>query len=277
MNASSLEMDTGAIASGAGPLSPLPGHVEVAGVPVFNGAADDVLRLCHERIAAGIGTRIATANLDFLAIARRDTRLKEHLNSSHLVLADGKPVAMLARVAGATQTARVAGVDLVGNLLSGHALPRLRVALYGATEPASRAAADAFAAYDRVHVAARVVPPFRPLTPEEEREERARIREAEPHLVLVALGCPRQEQVISRYFDEAPTATWIGVGGTLDFFAGSRKRAPRWVQDAGGEWLVRLAQEPRRLWRRYLLRDVPALAAVAPPVCGAAVRRRFRS
>ncbi|MDZ7726965.1 MAG: WecB/TagA/CpsF family glycosyltransferase [Dehalococcoidia bacterium] len=277
MNAPSLATEISGVSPGNGPMLPLPGHVDVAGVPVFDAAAEHVLSLCHERIAAGVGTRIATANLDFLAIARRDATLKEHLRSSHLVLADGKPVAVLARVAGAAKTVRVAGVDLVGSLLARHPLPTLRVALYGATEHVSLAAADTFAAYDRVEVVARVVPPFRPLAPDEELEERARIREAEPHLVLVALGCPRQEQLIARYFDEAPGATWIGVGGTLDFFAGSRKRAPRWVQDAGGEWIVRLAQEPRRLWRRYLLRDVPALAAVAPPVCGAAVRRRFRS
>jgi hypothetical protein len=77
--------------------------------------------------------------------------------------------------------------------------------------------------------------------------------------VLVALGCPAQERRIQEYYHAAPGAIWIGVGGTLDFFGGRRRRAPGWVQALGLEWLFRLGQEPRRLWRRYLLRDLPAL------------------
>lgn len=254
----------------------LPGHVIVGNVPIFDASPESVLELCRRRIQTETGTRIATANLDFVAIARRDETLCQHLHRSHLVIADGKPVAALARLAGAARTVRVAGVDLVHQLLHNHELPELRVAMYGASEHASLAAETAFASYPRVSVVERIVPPFRALTVAEEELERQRLREAAPHLVLVALGCPRQEGLISAYFEEVPSATWIGVGGTFDFFAGTRKRAPRWVQDSGCEWLVRLAQEPRRLWRRYVLRDIPTLAMVAPAAGGAALRRRLR-
>ncbi len=78
------------------------------------------------------------------------------------------------------------------------------------------------------------------------------------------MGCPKQERLIARYFDAAPAAVWIGVGGTLDFYAGRTRRAPRWMQAIGLEWVMRLAQEPRRLWRRYLLHDIPTLVRVTP-------------
>src|SRR5690606_29054243 len=115
------------------------------------------------------------------------------------------------------------------------------------------------ARFPAARIVLRLTPPFRPLVPEEVTAERDAIAHARPDLVLVALGCPRQERLIAEYHDAAPGAVWIGVGGTLDFLAGQRWRAPALVQRGGMEWLVRLAQEPRRLWRRYLLRDLPAL------------------
>ncbi len=214
-----------------------------------------------EAITSGRGARIATANLDFVALARRDATLREDLANSTLVVADGKPIVWLARIAGARRIGRVNGVDLATELLRrGEALGGMRVALYGSTPDISR---DAAAWIERTFVGVRIVaqltPPFRELSEQESLAERARLTAAAPDLVLVALGCPRQERLIARYFDAAPGAVWIGIGGTLDFFAGRRWRAPRFVQAAGLEWAFRLMQEPRRLWRRYLLRDLPTL------------------
>ena len=91
-------------------------------------------------------------------------------------------------------------------------------------------------------------------------------------LVLLALELPlaffysqrEQERFIAEHFNAIPGAVWVGVGGTFDFYAGKRVRAPRFFQATGLEWAVRLVQEPRRLWRRYLVNDIPALMAVAP-------------
>jgi N-acetylglucosaminyldiphosphoundecaprenol N-acetyl-beta-D-mannosaminyltransferase len=118
-----------------------------------------------------------------------------------------------------------------------------------------------------------VCPPFRPQTQRELEADAGRIGAAGPDLVLVALGCPRQERFIAQHFVAAPRAVWIGVGGTFDFYAGKRRRAPRVLQAVGAEWLARLAQEPRRLWRRYLVHDLPGLIGTAP----ALIRRRRRA
>ena len=236
---------------------------------------DDAARLCVDWIAERRGGRIATANLDFLAVARRDGSLKRLLAGCHLVVADGVPVMWLARLVGATRVARIGGADLVTEVLDrGNRRGALHVALYGSTDSVARdAQREIERRFPNVRVVSIINPPFREQTPEEEARDCESIRAASPGLVLVALGCPKQERLIERYFHAAPGAVWIGVGGTLDFLAGRRRRAPGFLQQAGLEWAVRLMQEPRRLWRRYLLRDLPVLIAVAPSCVLTALRR----
>jgi N-acetylglucosaminyldiphosphoundecaprenol N-acetyl-beta-D-mannosaminyltransferase len=240
-------------------------HVPVGPIAVFDGGPEHVRAICMESIRAAHGLRVATANLDFLALAQRHAPLRADLEASHLVVADGAPVVWLGRLGGARRMRRVAGVDLVEALLQDGAAHRVRVALYGSSDETSREAAKQIEQrYPGIDVVCRMCPPFRALSAEERQAERAILREASPELVLVALGCPRQERLIAEYFEAAPQAVWIGIGGTLDFFAGQRRRAPGMVQGAGLEWLVRLGQEPGRLWRRYLLRDLPTLISLLP-------------
>lgn len=248
-----------------------PPHVRVGPVSIFNGDIEAAARFCVDRIRSGAGARVATANLDFLAQARGDATLRADLSDSTLVVADGAPVAWLGRMVGGGRTRRVPGVDLVAEICrlgterrDGSVTP-LRVALYGAEpEVAAEASAALTRAYPGTAVVLSISPPFRALSAEEEAEERARVAAARPELVLVALGCPKQERLIARYFQEAPQAVWIGVGGTFDFLAQRKRRAPRALQRAGLEWAFRLAQEPGRLWRRYVVRDLPALIALTP-------------
>lgn len=254
-----------------------PRHVTVGPLRIFDGGPGEALAYCREAVRGGQGARIATANLDFLALAQRDASLCGYLDASHLIVADGAPVAWLARLAGANSVARVAGVDLAQTLLAEDHGGPLRVALYGSTEEISKRAAERIERECGVSIVCRICPPFRELAEEERDRERALLREAEPQLVLVALGCPRQERLIAEYFECAPKAVWIGIGGTLDFFVGQRKRAPKLMQRVGLEWTVRLAQEPRRLWRRYLLRDIPALVRVAPGCLAGRQRRALAS
>jgi N-acetylglucosaminyldiphosphoundecaprenol N-acetyl-beta-D-mannosaminyltransferase len=254
---------------------PRAGHVTVGPLSVLNGDLATAADLCLAAIVSGAGARIATANLDFVAKARSNTEFARDLADSSTVVADGAPVAWLARMAGARNTRRVTGVDLVGAIMArAEALPALRVVLYGSRpEIAGRAARDFEAKYPGVTVAAVICPPFgRTQTVADFEADLQTIRGGQPHLVLVALGCPRQERFIAQHSSVAPRAVWIGVGGTLDFYAGERKRAPGLMRVTGTEWLMRLVQEPRRLWRRYLVDDLPALAAVTPGV----LNRRLR-
>jgi N-acetylglucosaminyldiphosphoundecaprenol N-acetyl-beta-D-mannosaminyltransferase len=218
----------------------------------------------------GAGGRVATANLDFLALARRSPELKANLRASTMVVADGTPVAWLARLTGSAATRRIAGVDLVEGLC--RTKPGLRVAMYGSSPEIASPAALHLRNTLGANVVSQVCPPFRPLTGNELAEHLREISQSEPDLILVALGCPAQERFISASFHQRPQAVWIGVGGTFDFFSGRRARAPRLVQAIGLEWMMRFAQEPRRLGARYFFRDLPALAKIAP----GCLARRFR-
>jgi len=88
------------------------------------------------------------------------------------------------------------------------------------------------------------------------------IRQARPDLLLMALGCPKQEKWIARYSRQLGVPVSIGIGASLDFVVGARRRAPRWMQKVGLEWLWRLAHEPRRLWKRYFLADLPFFLSI---------------
>jgi N-acetylglucosaminyldiphosphoundecaprenol N-acetyl-beta-D-mannosaminyltransferase len=244
----------------------------VGRVPVFAGPAGAAIEECLSRIATDRGGRVATANLDFLAIARGDREALALLESCDLVVADGAPVAWLARFVARTRVERLAGVDLTLEILRA-AAPGLRVAMYGGEESISAAAA---AELQRRHPGTQIVlrhcPPYRALSAPEIEEDLRAIREARPDLVLVALGFPRQERLIAEYQRSAPNALWIGIGGTFDFIAGKRVRAPGPLQALGMEWLVRLAQEPGRLWKRYLLRDLPEAGLAACEALAARLR-----
>ena len=140
-------------------------HVTIGAIPIFDGGLDDAVALCLARVRAGLTTRVATANLDFFYVSRRDAQLRSDLQSAHLVVADGMPVTWLAKLAGATRTSRVAGVDFVLELCKiGGQTGGLRLAMYGSTEAIAHAAA---AHIERmcpgVTITAVICPPFRQL------------------------------------------------------------------------------------------------------------------
>jgi N-acetylglucosaminyldiphosphoundecaprenol N-acetyl-beta-D-mannosaminyltransferase len=239
--------------------------VTVSGLPVFAGTATEGIELCIRTARSRRGARVATVNLDFLAIARKDRAVHALLRQSEVVVADGMPVVWLGRLAGARRIQRLAGADLVREFFVTRQQAPLRVAIYGSTpEISARAVAYLHAVGDGARVILVANPPFRALTNEEKQSDLELLLAADPDVVLVALGCPVQERLIAEWADQLPEAMWVGIGGTLDFYAGARVRAPRAMQRAGLEWLVRMAQEPRRLGRRYLLRDIPALLAITP-------------
>jgi len=255
------------------PTSP---HVIVGALPIFDGTSDEVLDFCLNAIRSGTGARVATANMDFLAQARTNEELFDDLWKSSIVVADGAPVVALARLAGASRIERTTGVDLALAICrEGARTEPLRVVMYG-SDPATaaRAATTLRDTAPGVQIVLTLNPPFRALSPGELAAEREAIAAAAPHVVMVALGCPKQERLIRDYYSTAPQAVWIGIGGAFDFFAGTRRRAAPVLQRLGLEWASRLIQDPRRLAHRYLLRDLPVLPAVVVEAIVTRVRTR---
>lgn len=248
-------------------------EVMIDGIRLHAGRRAEVLAECLDRVRTGRGGRVATANLDFLALARRDEQLRLDLNAASMVTIDGAPVGWLAKLARAGSAERYAGVDLVRDLCnSSTAEYELRVAVIGSVpEVADPAIAFLERLSPQTAFVTKIHPPFRDLSRHEVECYQQEIADARPNLVFVAMGCPKQERLIAEWSAIAPQALWIGIGGSLDFFAGKKRRAPRWAQRFGMEWCFRMAQDPGRLASRYLLRDLPALALIAPGV----LRTRF--
>jgi N-acetylglucosaminyldiphosphoundecaprenol N-acetyl-beta-D-mannosaminyltransferase len=209
---------------------------------------------------------VVTPNVDFLVQARRDTELHRILAGADLVLCDGKPLVWAAQWLGGALPCRVAGSDLVPVLLQRAAERGWRIFLLGGSEEAAEAAARRIAAaHPTLPAVAHYSPPHAPLDQMNHAEIARRVQAAQPDLMLVCFGCPKQEKWMARHCPSLGVPVMIGAGGTVDFLAGRLKRAPVWMRRTGTEWLYRLSQEPRRLFKRYaddLLHFLPPLLAI---------------
>jgi N-acetylglucosaminyldiphosphoundecaprenol N-acetyl-beta-D-mannosaminyltransferase len=211
-------------------------------------------------VQARIPRQIVTVNLDFLAIARRHSIFRQVLQTADLSLADGQPIVWLSRRGPTPLPERVTGVDLLGSSCQLAAERGYRPFLLGAAPGVAEAAATVLEQrFPGLRVAGVHCPPFGDESAREARAAVSAVRRARPDLLFVALGAPRQDLWIREHLNELEVPVCMGVGGAFNFVAGMLPRAPRWMQRAGMEWLFRLGQEPGRLWRRYLLNDLPLM------------------
>ncbi len=189
-----------------------------------------------------------------LALAVRDIEYRQVLNSGDLNLADGHYVAMVGRWRGqADLTGRVYGPDLMLNTMDRGREIGLRHYLYGTTPETVQRLADTLAErYPGITIVGVEAPPFRKLRAHEELELAERISAARPDILWVGVGTPRQDRFVADHTRRL-ACTVVPVGAAFDFNSGTKKSAPDFVKRAGLEWLYRFAQEPRRLWRRYLI------------------------
>lgn len=196
---------------------------------------------------------VCLTNVHAVVTAGGDPALAAALEDADLVLPDGAPVAWSLRRAGCAGQVRVAGPDLMWALCIAAAERGVGVYLYGAApDTLARLRCVLGVALPALRIVGSHSPPFRPATEEEIARDVAHINASGAGLVFVGLGCPRQEIWMAAQRGHVQ-GVLLGVGAAFDFHAGVRRRAPRWMQRAGLEWLHRLASEPRRLWRRYLV------------------------
>ncbi|MCP5520290.1 MAG: WecB/TagA/CpsF family glycosyltransferase [Verrucomicrobiales bacterium] len=232
--------------------SPYRPPIAILGVPFDNVTTADTLRLIGEMIATRKPHYLVTANVDFVVQAQSDLELRRILHDAHLVVADGMPLVWASRWLGNPLLERVTGSGMTPLLLAEAERRGWRVFLLGGTE---RSVAQAAAATQQRHPGLELVgaysPPFKPLLEMDHNDILQRLREARPDILLVAFGCPKQEKWLNMHYRDAGVPVGIGVGATIDFLAGTVRRAPVWMQRSGLEWVFRLAQEPKRLFRRY--------------------------
>ena len=172
-----------------------------------------------------------------------------------MVTPDGMPLVWLLRALGVREASRVYGPTLTLHVCEAAAAAGVPVGFYGGT-PESLREFEAGLARRFPGLQRRVphAPPFRELTPEEDARVVERILASGARILFVGLGCPKQERWMAAHKDRLPLVQ-IGVGAAFDFHSGRVRQAPAWIQNLGMEWAFRLAMEPRRLWRRYLVNN----------------------
>lgn len=185
--------------------------------------------------------------------AHWDEQFADLVNKADLLTPDGMPLAKAMKLLYGIQQDRVAGMDLLPDLLKEAEKQDLSVFFYGGTqEMLDRTKEFVATNYPLLEKHHYLSPPFRPLTEEEEQDVVTRINDSGVNLVFVALGCPKQEKWMAAMKGKI-NACMIGIGGALPVMIGMQKRAPQWMQKMSLEWLYRLAQEPRRLFKRYFI------------------------
>ena len=243
----------------------LPEKQPVAGVGISRTSYAEVVALCrswsasrrspswHARLPQS-ARYICVTSVHGVILAQDDPEVAEILNEADIVTPDGMPLVWAVRSFGWPQQQRVYGPTLMLELCRAAAETGQRIFLYGGRDDTLPLLTERLLEkFPALCVAGSYSPPFRPLTQEEDDRVQQVIRQADPDIVFVGISTPKQEKWMYAHRDCFPGITMIGVGAAFDFHAGRTRQAPAWMQGNGLEWLFRLAVEPARLWRRYLL------------------------
>jgi N-acetylglucosaminyldiphosphoundecaprenol N-acetyl-beta-D-mannosaminyltransferase len=232
----------------------------------------EVLDHVFARLAARRGGWIVTVNLDFLRRHHLDAQARALYDAADLRVADGMPVCWAARLQGDHLPERIAGASLVPLLAERAAAEGRSLYLLGGDPEVNEKAAEVMVErWPGLRVCGRTSPQISdPPTQEQIAKITQTLSRSRPDILLVGMGSPKQERVIQALRPTLPATWMIGVGNSFSFVAGNVRRAPLWMQQTGLEWLHRLAQEPRRLARRYLVDDLPVALQL---FCHSALRR----
>jgi len=250
----------------SGRVAPLGIHrerrrVDLGGVLIDRLDHGSAVERIRDFLRSGRSNQIVTVNLDFVAIALRDAGFRETLNAAELAVADGMPLVWLSRLRGERIPQRLTGVELVDECCRLAVDTGGGIFLLGAAPGVAVIAADRLRErFPGLRIAGVYAPPFGPLSDDENERILHQVGTARPDFLFVALGAPQQDVWIRANRHRLDVPVSMGIGCVLDLHAGQVARAPVWMQRSGLEWLFRLLQEPNRLWRRYIVDDLPVLA-----------------
>jgi N-acetylglucosaminyldiphosphoundecaprenol N-acetyl-beta-D-mannosaminyltransferase len=241
----------------------------VLGVEYFVGdlrsAADVVLARARERR----GGYSCLCGAHGIVTAQHSRSMMDSLHDSWMNFPDGAPVAWLMRRVGAREARRIAGPDLMPLVVEAGQAAGVSHFLFGSTpEVLDRLEQRLLERYPRAIIAGKISPPFRALSDAENAAIAEKIVQSGAEIVWVGLGLPKQDEWLHRSAALFTPAVGVGVGAAFDFLAGTKPRAPKWVQHIGFEWLHRLVSEPRRLARRYAATNTEFVARASVAIAG---------
>jgi len=219
---------------------------------IFTGGFDSQLKQIFSLTEEKPSSYVCVCNVHMIVEAQKDNEFNELLNNADIVTPDGMPVVNSIKYIYNIQQERVAGMDMLPDLIKKSSIHKKKIFFYGSTREV----------LDRINLRINIdfpnleiefySPPFRELNKNEKKEIVDIINNFNPDFVFVALGCPKQEKWMAAH-KGVINSCMIGFGGAFPVYAGIQKRAPKWMCDNSLEWLYRLILEPKRLFRRYFV------------------------
>lgn len=230
------------------------GRVNVVGLQTNEcGSLEKVVEQFAQMAKSGAGAYVCFSTVHMVMESYDNPEFARIVNGADFIVTDGMPLVWMQKLQGAREAARVRANDLMIRLCKRAEKDNLKVGFYGGKPEVieaikQRAAKD----FPNLQIVYACSPPFRPLTEEEDRQIIEEINDVGAQILFMGLGCPKQELWMAAHRPRVK-ALMLGVGASFDFYAGNISECPAWLGSLGLEWFYRLSQEPRRLWRRYLI------------------------
>jgi N-acetylglucosaminyldiphosphoundecaprenol N-acetyl-beta-D-mannosaminyltransferase len=235
-------------------MSESPQKLRIVSLDVDVVEFDELIKRIDELRVSG-GGYVCFSTVHMVMEAFDDKDYADIVNAADIIVPDGMPLVWMQKLATIPNATRVRANDLMIGLCRFAEAKGLSVGFYGASEEVIERIRERISRdFPRLSVAYAFSPPFRPLTETEDESIVNEITAARPDFLFVGLGCPKQERWMNAHRDRSD-AVMLGVGASFDFFAGNVSECPPWIGAMGLEWLFRLVQEPRRLWKRYLVHN----------------------
>lgn len=232
-------------------------RMEFMNTEIDNLTMQEALQAIDELIKKNDSSYVVTPNVDHIVQLETNKELQKVYENASLILTDGKPLLWIAKWYGTPIKEKISGSDLFPLLCKMAAEKGYTMFFLGAAEGvAAKAAENLMKRYKGLQVVCTYSPPYGfENNPEEMNKIKTMIKKAHPHMLIVGLGCPKQEKFMYYHCKEIGVPISFGLGASFDFEAGNIKRAPKWMADHGLEWLFRITQDPKRMAKRYLVDD----------------------
>lgn len=225
--------------------------VDLFGLNIFAMRMNEVLDLCERHIKKRQALLLGVVNAAKIVNSRRDIQLRQSLDETDIILADGLPVVWVSKMIGHPLPERVAGIDIMLELIKRSEKEHYSIYFLGATnEVVHKVAEMVESEYPGVLIAGCHDGYFDESQEQQVAEE---IKNSNADILFVAMNSPKKENFLGKWRGFMDVPVCHGVGGSFDVVAGITKRAPHWMQQAGLEWFYRMMQEPQRLWKRYFV------------------------
>lgn len=232
-------------------------RIKFMNIEIDNLTMSETLLAIEDLIRQKTNAYVVTPNVDHIVKIESNEKLRAAYSEASLILTDGKPLIWVSKIYHTPIKEKISGSDLFPELCKLAASRHYTMFFLGAKEGvAAKAAENLKKRYLGLDVVGCYSPPIGfEKNPEEIDKIEGMLSAAKPHILIVALGCPKQELFIHQFRNRLKVPISFCLGATLDFEAGNVKRAPRWMANAGLEWLFRIYQEPKRMFKRYVLED----------------------